>query len=486
MTGSSADGLTIAIVGGGITGLSAAHRLYEIARDRGVSVRVRLFEASHRLGGNIRTERADGYLLEGGPDQIVRHKPAGLELIRRLSLDDQVLPIDARSGAVQVVRRGRPVPLPPGCTMMGPPRLLPLWRSPFLSWWGKARISCEPLIARRKGPAADESLRSFATRRFGREPFDRIFEPIIAGIFTADADELSLDMTLPQLLQLERQHGSIVKALRHRFGDRAAPGPARRTAACLSLREGMGQLVKRLVSRLPRDWVQTSARVERATPAERTAGWRLEIAGRKALEADALILACPSHVSSRLLEWDAPLARDLARLEYASCATVNLAYPAAAVGRPLDGFGFFVGRSEKLPILACSHVSVKYPDRVPRDRILLRAFLGGARDPELLDRDDDALVALAHRTLSGLLRIESEPVFHRIHRFPASMPQYPVGYRSVMQTIVERVRRHPGLALSGGVLGAVGLPDCIATAEAAASDAMEHAESLWQRASRTG
>ena len=150
----------------------------------------------------------------------------------------------------------------------------------------------------------------------------------------------------------------------------------------------------------------------------------------------------------------------------------------------MDGFGFFVGRNEKLPILACSHVSVKYPDRAPRDRILLRAFLGGARDPEILDRDDDALAALAHRTLSGLLRIEAEPVFQRIHRFPASMPQYPVGYRTVMQAIVERARHHRGLSLCGGVLGAVGLPDCVASAEAAAGSAMEHLENFSQRASR--
>ncbi len=471
------SGPTIAIVGGGITGLAAAHRLVEIARQRGVSIRVRLLEAADRLGGNIRTESVGGYLLEGGPDQFVRHKPAALELIHRVGLDDQLLSIDARPGAAHVVRGGRPVAVPAGCTMMGRPRLWPLWRSSFFSPWGKARISCEPLIAPRNGAPRDESLRSFFTRRFGREAFERVFEPIVAGIFTADADELSMDMTMPRLLQLERQHGSIVKGLRQ------SP-PAGGGGACLSLREGMGQLVQRLASRLPRDWVRTATHVQRALLDTRTQRWRLEIAGGQELQADAVILACPSHVSSRLLAWDSRLARDLARLEYASCATVNLAYPAAAVGRPLDGLGFFVGRSEKLPILACNHVSAKYPDRAPRDQVLLRAFLGGARDPELLDRDDAALVALTHRTLSGLLRIESGPVFHRIHRFPASMPQYPVGYRAVMQAIVERARRHPGLALCGGVLGAVGLPDCIATAEAAAVRAMEHAESLLQRAPR--
>ena len=207
MTRSAEGAAQIAIVGGGITGLSAAHRLYEIAREGGKSIRVCLLEAGDRLGGNIRTEQADGYLLEGGPDQLVRHKPAGLELCRRLGLDDELLPVDARSGAAQVVHRGRPVRLPAGCSMMGPPRVWPMWRSSVLSWWGKARISCEPWIAPRKGPATDESVRSFVTRRFGREPFDRIFEPMIAvgrdrldavgvmvvAVDSEDPDRLSVD-----------------------------------------------------------------------------------------------------------------------------------------------------------------------------------------------------------------------------------------------------------------------------------------------------
>ena len=483
MTRAGDGAATVAIVGGGITGLSAAHRLYEIARERGKPIRVCLLEAGDRLGGNIRTERADGYLLEAGPDQFVRHKPAGLELCRRLGLEDELLPVDARSGVAQVVHRGRPVRLPAGCSMIGPSRLWPMWSSSVLSWWGKARISCEPWIAPRAGAPEDESLRSFVTRRFGREPFERIFEPMIAGIFTADADELSLEMTLPQLLQLERQHGSIVKALRSRSAA-GRPGPGGRSGGCVTLKSGLTRMVSRLASRLPAECIRTESRVDRVIHDSRNGRWTLVIAGKDRLEADALILACPSYVSSNLLAWDEELARDLARLEYASCATVNLAYPARAVGRALDGFGFFVGRRERLPILACSHVSVKYPQRVPADRVLLRAFLGGARDPEVLERDDDDLAALAHRTLSRLLRIDGEPLFCRTHRFPESMPQYPVGYRAVMRNIEQRAQRYPGLSLGGGVLGAVGLPDCIASGETAASRAMEQVQDSSRRSAR--
>jgi oxygen-dependent protoporphyrinogen oxidase len=174
------------------------------------------------------------------------------------------------------------------------------------------------------------------------------------------------------------------------------------------------------------------------------------------------------------VDWDTELGRDLAHLEYASCATVNLLYPASALGRELDGFGFFVGRVERLPILACSYVNRKFPGRAPEGSVLLRAFLGGARDPQVMDLDDEGLLRLAHDCLARLLRIRGRPSFARARRFPASMPQFAVGYRARMTAMAERARRHPGLALAGGVMGAIGLPDCIASGQAAAESAFEH------------
>ena len=301
---------------------------------------------------------------------------------------------------------------------------------------------------------------------------DRIFEPILGGIFTADADRMSLEMTMPQLLRLERRHGSLYRAFRAERTPAHAGGKPR--IACLSLRGGLGRLIDALVGRLPADWIETSTQVDHVSPVEPAGGWRLRFADRQEFEADAVVLACPSFTAGRLFsESDRELADDLARLEYAACATVNLAYPRAAVGRRLEGLGFFVGRAEGLPLLACSHVSIKYPDRAPGDQVLLRAFLGGARDPAVLRHDDEALRALAHDSLSSLLQIEGESSMFRVHRFPSSMPQFPVGFRRNIERLRGLAARRPGLILGGGSLGTVGLPDCIASGETAAGQALD-------------
>jgi oxygen-dependent protoporphyrinogen oxidase len=465
------NGPTVAVVGAGITGLAAAHRLGELARERGLPLAVHSFDQHAAAGGNIRTERRDGLLLEWGPDQIVQHKPAGLALCRRLGLEGELELLDAAGTVPQVVRRGRPVRLPAGLGLTGPSRMWPLVGSPLFSWPGLVRLACEPLVGRRPDGVDDESLRAFVSRRFGRELHDRVFEPMMAGIFTADSDRLSMDMLMPQYLRMEREHRSIGRAMRRR----RTAGPERPpVGGCASLAGGLGRLVEKLVETLPGGALRTRATVRGLKVDPLDGGWRLALDG-ETVRADAVVLACPGYVSSRLLDWDAELGRDLAHLEYASCATVNLLYPASALGRKLDGFGFFVGRVERLPILACSYVNRKFPGRAPEGHVLLRAFLGGARDPHVMELDDDGLVRLAHDCLAQLLRIRGRPSFARARRFPTSMPQFAVGYRSRMKAMVERARRHPGLALAGGVMGAIGLPDCIASGEAAAESAFEHA-----------
>jgi len=463
----ASERIDVAIVGGGVTGLAAAHRLHELARERGCALRFRLFESGERFGGQVRTERRPGLLLEGGPDQFVRHKPAALDLCRRLGLAGQIVELDERGGATQIVRRGRPVRLPEGFSLLGPTRLRPLARSPLFSWWGLLRVALEPLVRPRPAHVEDESLRSFVTRRFGRQAHDRVFEPMVAGIFTADSAALSLELTVPQWLEMERRHGSVRRALRRRGAARPARG------GCVSLAEGLGRLVEGLVHGLPPGSLRAGAGVLRVKRLGRGLGWRVELPRGEHCEATAVILACPARAGAALLEWDAALARELAGIRYASCATVNLVYPERALGAPLDGYGFFVGRAERLPILACSHVSVKFPERVPAGRVLLRAFLGGARDPHLADLDEAELARVAHQTVAGLLRIEGQPEFARALRFPESMPQYPVGFRARLAAIAAGLGRHPGLFAGGGAAGAIGLPDCVASGEAAALAAFD-------------
>ena len=467
--GNDRDRLDIAVVGGGISGLAAAHRLGELAEEHRVPLRIRLIEAGSRLGGRIRTEQVDGLLLESGPDQFVTHKPAGLALCERVGLADEVLHFNTQETPIHVIRNGRPLPLPVGFRLVAPTRILPLLRSPLFSWRAKLRMAREPFVPPRNGERTDESLGAFVTRRFGRELTERIVEPVVGGIFTADVDKLSMEMAMPRFLDLERKYGSITKAIRA-AAKMHGGGPK---AAFCSLRGGLGRLVERLASRLPENSLRLDCPVVRLEANSNTGGWLLHAGGRE-LDASAVILASPAHVSANLLRpLDPELAGALEVLPHAPCATINLVYPRSAVKRSLKGFGFFVPAIEGLSILACSYVSLKFPDRAPEDSLLMRVFVGGARKPHLLEYNDERLARLAHRTLVGLLRLEGEPRFQRVARYPMAMPQYPVGYAQTAQEIERRRERHPGLYLCGAVTGSFGLPDCVATGEKVAQQAFD-------------
>ncbi len=459
----------VLIVGGGISGLSAAHRLQELAASRGGSPQVLLVEGDSRLGGQIRTERADGCVFEGGPDSFVSQKPAALALCRRLGLERDLVRPRAGFSRTQVVHRRRLCKLPEGFVMLTPTRLLPLVGSPLFSWRGGLRAACERWVPRRRS-SGDESLRSFVTRRFGTEFFERVAEPIIAGLFVADADTQSLEMTMPQLLELERLHGSVSAGLsraRRRVG-------AVRDGGLLSLGGGLQTLVDRLASELPGPSVITGAAVEHVERDTATATWWVRLAGRDTVQADCILLACPAYAQAEMLRGlDPELAAELSRLEYASCATINLLYRGTDVLGRLENSGFFVPRSERLPILACSYVSAKFDHRAPRDRVLLRAYLGGATQAALMDRSDSELVGLAHESLRELLGIRGRPLLSKTSRFPRSMPQHPVGFKKRASRILDLASRHPGLVLCGGALGVVGLPDCIRAGEQAAERALE-------------
>ena len=463
------------VVGGGITGLCAAHRLIELGRERGDPLNVRLLERTDRLGGLIRTERVGEYLIEGGPDSLVAHKPAVARLAERIGLAQDLAPIGGRYAGTEIIWKGRPIRVPDGFLMMAPTRLWPALRSPLFSMRGKLRMACEPWIAPREADVEDESLASFVTRRLGREVFERVAEPIVAGLYTARAENLSLRLTVPRFLDMETSEGSVIRALRKAAHERSRRAPLEGRGAqgsVLALKGGLGRLVDKLASRLPDGTVKTRALVEAIVYDHASGVWRVRCGDGRQLRAEALVLACSATVSAAIVSaLDAELSSTLSQLEYASCATVTLAYPLASIGAPLRSNGFFVPRAEKLPILACSYVSRKFEDRGPADTMVLRAFLGGATNPAVLVNDDDHLVSLTHATLARLLGIRHEPGLACVHRFPNSMPQYRPGQAKWIAEIRSRSQRHPGLFFAGSTLGAFGLPDCTQSGEDAASAA---------------
>jgi len=446
--------MTVAVVGGGVAGLAAAHRLVE----RGAEVV--LFEAGDRLGGTIGTERTGGFTIETGPDALLSEKPEGVALCEQLGVPLVRTPdADRRT---YVVHGGRLAPLPEGFLLLAPTDFRALAGSALFSWRGKLRMALDVLLPR-GNPPGDESVGSFIRRRLGREALERVAQPLVAGIYTADVERLSLAATLPRFRDLEARHGSVIRGLRATAGSSAASGA--RYSLFVAPAAGMASLVEALARRLPEGVVRLRMPV---TGLEREAGrWRVHAGGAE-LAADGVVIAAPAFVAGELLApHDAELGHRLGTIDYASSATVTLAYRSSDV-RALPGFGFVVPAIERRDILACTWASRKFPGRVPDGHELVRAFVGGALRPDLVERDDATLVEVVRRELEQLAGIAAVPELVRVHRHRRAMPQYGVGHLERVAAIEERAVRLPALALAGAAYRGVGIPDCVRGGVAAA------------------
>jgi protoporphyrinogen/coproporphyrinogen III oxidase len=456
----------LAVIGGGITGLAAAHRAVELARERSTELELTLIEARDRLGGTIATERAGGFLVEAGPDSFLSEKPWALALCRRLGVEHRLARTDDRFRKVFVWRAGRLHPLPDGFQLLAPTKLAPFVRSSLFSWPGKLRMAFDLVLPR--SVSDDESLGAFVRRRLGREALERVAQPLVAGIYTADPDDLSLNATMPRFSELERRERSVILGLwrANRRAPQAGTSGAR-WSLFVTLQNGMEELVSTLASRLPPGSVMLKHKVDGL---ERHGdGWRVLGGLGPALQADHVIVAAESYTTSRLVRYvDPALATLLGEIPYASSATVTFGYRRADVPHPLDGFGFVVPRTERRAVLACTFSSVKYPGRAPEGHALLRCFVGGALNEGVLESEDTALVATARDELRQALGITAEPVLTRVARWTKAMPQYHVGHASRVEAIEQCAAALPGLHLAGGAYRGVGIADCVRSGEAAA------------------
>ncbi len=464
---SFAPGPRIAVIGGGITGLAAAHRVGELAPD----YRVTLFEAGPRLGGVLQTERRDGYLVERGPDMFTTAEPWAVELCRRLGMEDELIGVNPDHRQAFIIHRGRLTPVPEGFTLMAPARMWPVVTTPLLSMRGKLRLIQEYFVPARQEDG-DESLASFATRRLGKEAYEHLVQPLISGIYTADPEKLSMAAALPQFVEMERRHGGVARALRRgasKKEDRGSSGA--RYNRFVTPREGMESLVARLAERLPAGGVRLNAQVEslaRGPEGRWTLSLRENDQPRE--EAfDGVILATPAPAVARLVRpVDAALAESLSAIPYAGVAILVAAYRREQIAHPLHGFGCVAPLVERRNLVSISFSSVKFPGRAPEGGVLLRAFVGGACQPHLVDLPDEELGALVKDEFRELLGVSGEPQFREIIRWRNVMPQYHVGHLERVRTIEDRVAQLPGLELAGNAYRGVGVPFCIRSAEAAA------------------
>jgi protoporphyrinogen/coproporphyrinogen III oxidase len=478
----------VVIVGGGIAGLSVA---YELSR-RGVSLVV--LESAARAGGVILSEEFDGYTIDAGPDSLLVQKPAGVALCEEIGLGPRL--VVTKPPRLAYIQRGGQLHALPAASVLGvPTKVGPFLRTRLFSWPGKLRMGAELFVAPRRDEE-DESIGAFMTRRFGREAATYLAEPLLAGIHAGDVDRLSVRALFPRFVEAERTHGSLLRAFSSAAAGRGTPS-SENLGAFKSLPGGLSEMIRALVQKIGAANVRTNTRAVRVTspppqiisadggsmfgadgrPASsstrrffavtRDAPFIVPTAAGETVTARAVVLATPAYVTSALLrEHDHELARLCADVRYTSTATVVLAFRRDTVAHPLNGSGFVVPRVERSPILAASWLSSKWPHRAPDDRVLLRTFVGGARDPYVLDQSDNELVSRSLSALRPLLRITGEPLFSRVYKWERASAQHDVGHLHRMAVIDRALERYPGLFLTGSGFRGVGIPDCVADGRA--------------------
>ncbi|HEY0365306.1 MAG TPA: protoporphyrinogen oxidase [Pyrinomonadaceae bacterium] len=451
----------VLIIGGGISGLAAAHRVLEL----NPSTRVTILEASDRLGGTIQTEHRDGFLLERGPDSFISEKPHALALAKRLGLESQLIQTNEEFRRSFIVRNGRLRAVPEGFQLMAPSRMWPFITSDIFSVAGKARMAADLFLPRKStNGTSDESLASFVRRRLGEEALARMAQPMVGGIYTADPETLSLRATLPRFLDMEQKHRSLILAMMRQGREQKTGTSGARYSLFVSFDRGMQVLVD-AVTRINADF-RLKTRVQRVSLDQ---GWRITTDKEEQIKADAVCLAVPAYVAASLLDdTHEQLAQKLMQIKYASTATINLGYRRAAITHPLNGFGFVVPLIEKRSLIACTFSSVKFSERAPDGHVLLRAFAGGALQSEIFALDEGEMAVRVETSLRELLGIKEDPLFVEVAKWERSMPQYEVGHLERVGEIERLASELPGFALAGNAYRGAGIPDCVRSGEAAA------------------
>jgi protoporphyrinogen/coproporphyrinogen III oxidase len=450
----------IAVIGGGISGLSAAFALQK-EKDNGATLEYALFESSPRFGGVLQTEHVENCVLEAGPDSFLTEKPWAAELCRELGQEDQLIGSNDVDRKTYMLLKGRLVPIPDGLMFMVPTKLAPVFSSALFSWGTKLRIVRE-WFYRAVVDAGESTVADFVERHYGREMVERIADPLLAGVY-GGADELSAQSVLTRFTEMETKFGSLGKgmiAARKRSGN--APGKPLFT----SLRNGMQQLPDSLRARIPEAARCLNARIEAV---QRESGKWLVVRGGRTEEFDAVILATPAYAAAELLKDNRELASDLNAIRYSSSVTAALIYDQGVRAVLPPGFGFLVPRTEGRRIMAATFVHNKFPHRAPAERAVIRCFLGGSQDEEVLTLSDEDIFTVVHGEMRQILGVTAQPLVSRVHRWPHAMAQYGLGHNARVTRIREQIVGLPGLALAGNAYSGIGVPDCVRSGSEAAA-----------------
>ncbi|RPI28042.1 MAG: protoporphyrinogen oxidase [Acidobacteria bacterium] len=453
----------VAVIGAGISGLSAAYYLASEAQQQGLDVAIDLMEKSDRLGGVIRTERSDGFLFEWGPENFVPFKPEAVRLARELGLGDELIGSNDEVRQTYVVHDGRIHPLPDGMAFLAPVRVRPFWATTLLSTPGKLRAMLEPVIPRSRG---ELTVRSFLERRLGRELTARVAEPLVSAIYGGDVNKLSIASALPDTFRIEQKYGSLWNGLRRqKSGSGKLP-------FFMTLRSGMETLVDGLLRALPEN-VSVHTAVRHSQLEHRGATFRLKN-GRATYTYESVILCVPAPAAAQFLSSISPIsAAELADIHYTSTSLIYLGYKRSEFDHPLRGFGFVTPENESQVLDACTWVSTKFDGRSPETSVLLRCAVHDGRRPRTFPRDEQ-LAEQAHNEVRRLLSVSCQPSFFRVSHLGQSMPQMTLGHSRKLREISHEIQRHPGLFVTGPFYHGVGIPDCIRSARQTVTKVIEY------------
>jgi protoporphyrinogen/coproporphyrinogen III oxidase len=455
----------IAIIGGGISGLTAAFTLEE--QRRAGAVEYTLYESSPRLGGVLRTEHIHGCIVEAGPDSFITEKPWAADLCRTLGLGDQLIGSNDADRKTYILVRGQLIPLPDGLMFMVPTKILPTGLSPLFSWTTKLRMARE-LLHPPRAAESDESVASLIERHYGKEMVDRLADPLLSGVYGGEAASLSARAVLARFAEMERTHGSLGRAMLAARKKRPA-GP-RKPAPPLftSLKNGMQYLAETVVSRLTPGSLLTNAAVQAI---QREAGSWVVSAGLQSDQFDSIVIALPAPAAAQVLRIASPeLSGELAAIQYSSSITVGLGYDRHVRETLPPGFGFLVPRSEGKRLLAATFVHNKFPHRAPEDRALLRCFFAGRNAESVWTLGDDQIIGIVRNELQQILDLRAKPLFARVYKWKSAMAQYGVGHLERLDRIEHLRQQLLGLALAGNAYRGIGVPDCVRSGREAAAE----------------
>jgi oxygen-dependent protoporphyrinogen oxidase len=458
----------IAIIGGGISGLSAAYEI-EQRRRAGGELEYTLYEASPQLGGVLRTEHIDGCVVEAGPDSFVTEKPWATDLARAVGIGHQLIGSNDAGRKTYILAGRRLVEIPDGLMFLVPTKILSTGMSPLFSWKTKLRMAQE-LFHPPRASDRDESVAEFVERHYGAEMVDRLTDPLLSGVYGGEAASLSVRAVLPRFAEMERTYGSLGRAM---LAGRKKMKAMRQSALPLftSLKNGMQYLTQTVASKLPTSVLKINTLVQAIQP--EAGGW-LVSAGLQSDHFDAVIVALPGRAAAAVLAaTNSALADELGAVDYSSSITVGLGYDREVRQSLPPGFGFLVPRSEGKRLLAATFVHNKFPHRAPADRALLRCFFAGRNAEEVWPLADDQIVGIVRNELQQIVGLRAEPLFARVYKWESAMAQYGVGHLERLERIEALRQQLPGLALAGNAYRGIGVPDCVRSGREAARQLLQ-------------